>query len=187
MKTLILGGVKSGKSRFAEQQAKNCFDRGQSTQASTPVSAQTVTVIATATAWDDEMQARINQHISERPESWLTIEAPIYLAQALEKAQAENGVVIIDCLTLWLTNLLMHENATLLEQEISAFEVALESCSANVFIVSNETNMGIVPLGDITRQYCDQAGLLHQRMAKICDEVKLVVAGLPLVLKSSSS
>jgi len=184
MKTFILGGVKSGKSRFAEQQAKQCFDRCNSTQASSHAS---IKVIATATAWDAEMQARIDKHISERPENWLTIEEPIYLAQALNKAEVENGVVIIDCLTLWLTNLLMHENSTLLEQEIAAFELALDACAANVFIVSNETNMGVVPLGDMTRKYCDQAGLLHQRIAQICDEVKLVVAGLPLILKSGPS
>ena len=176
IKTLILGGVKSGKSRFAEQQATQCFERRNTSSTCIQNSAQTssILVIATATAWDDEMQARIDQHIAERPDGWLTIEAPIHLAQALNEAQHENNVVIIDCLTLWLTNLLMHEDATLLEQEVSAFEKALAACAGNVFIVSNETNMGIVPLGDITRKYCDQAGLLHQRIAKLCDEVKLV-------------
>jgi len=173
MKKLILGGVKSGKSRYAEQQAINCALNQR----------EPITLIATATALDKEMALRIERHKSDRPDDWRTIEAPIYLARALETAQAEKGIIIIDCLTLWLTNLLMRDDSLLLEQEVTAFESALENTLADIILVSNETNMGIMPLGDITRKYCDQAGLLHQRLAAVCDQVELVVAGLPLKLK----
>lgn len=168
MKALILGGVKSGKSRYAEQLA-------------TEVS-ENVTVVVTAEAKDDEMAARIQRHIEDRPKHWTTIESPIKLADTLDSLHDED-VVIVDCLTLWLTNLLMEENKVLLEVQIDRLKESIERFPTDLILVSNETNMGITPLGDLVRQYCDQAGLLHQHLARLCDRVELIVAGLPMTLK----
>jgi adenosylcobinamide kinase / adenosylcobinamide-phosphate guanylyltransferase len=168
MKALVLGGVKSGKSRHAETLAETLSDQ--------------VTVIVTAQALDDEMAARIKRHQSDRSSAWHTIEAPVKLGAALRSIQ-QCEVVIIDCLTLWLTNLLMLPDKKEAEQEIADFELAVKNSNNPLIMVSNETNMGLVPLGEISRKYCDQAGMLHQRLAKLCDRVELIVAGLPLVLK----
>lgn len=168
MKAMILGGVKSGKSRYAERLARDISD--------------SVTVVATAQALDEEMADRIARHQQDRPEGWRTVESPLYLAETLDTLH-EAEVVIVDCLTLWLTNLLMQENKTLLELEVSKLNEAVERFPTSLILVSNETNMGIMPLGELTRKYCDAAGLLHQRLAKVCDRVELIVAGLPLTLK----
>ena len=164
--TLILGGTKSGKSRLAEQWAAT--------------TSESVTYIATAQAQDDEMAKRIKQHQQQRPDNWPTIEQPLYLADAIKKATTD--VVLVDCLTLWLTNLLLAEDVLLTEQ-ISAFLDTLQTSDKHIIMVSNETNMGVMPLGDLTRRYCDEAGVLHQRIAKISDNVILTVAGLPHILK----
>ncbi len=164
--TLILGGTKSGKSRLAEEWAT--------------ATGQAVTYIATAQAHDDEMAQRIQHHQQQRPDSWPTIEQPIYLADAIKQATTE--VILVDCLTLWLTNLLMAEES-LLKQQLSVLLQTLQTIDKHIIMVSNETNMGIMPLGDLTRRYCDEAGLLHQRIAKLSDNVILTVAGLPHILK----
>ncbi|MFT7184898.1 MAG: adenosylcobinamide kinase/adenosylcobinamide-phosphate guanylyltransferase [Pseudohongiellaceae bacterium] len=169
MKTLILGGVKSGKSRYAENLAS-------------AISAS-VTVIATATVMDEEMAIRIARHKEGRPASWVTIEESMHLGEVLRTIKTAD-VVVIDCLTLWLTNLLIHPDSNKLNEEIDAFEQAIKVINFPLILVSNETNMGVVPLGDLTRKYCDQVGLLHQRLATVCDRVQLIVAGLPLTLKS---
>lgn len=165
-KTLILGGTKSGKSHLAEQWAK--------------ATGQSVSYIATAQAHDDEMAQRIKQHQQQRPDNWPTIEQPLYLGDAIN--QATTDVVLVDCLTLWLTNLLLAEGDLLTEQ-ISALLVTLQTTDKHIIMVSNETNMGVMPLGDLTRRYCDEAGVLHQRIAKMSDNVILTVAGLPHILK----
>lgn len=169
MKTLILGGVRSGKSRLAESIAVE--------------SGLPVIYIATATALDDGMQTRIKKHRSHRPKNWLVIEEPIQLAAALSKHAATGYCVLVDCLTLWLTNLLMDEDPTMLEQEREALLAALPSLQGEIIMVSNETNMGVMPLGELSRTYCDEAGQLHQLLAQTCDRVILTVAGLPQVLK----
>ena len=165
-KTLILGGTKSGKSRLAEQWAT--------------ATAQSVSYIATAQAHDNEMAQRIKQHQQQRPDNWPTIEQPLYLGDAIN--QATTDVVLVDCLTLWLTNLLLAEGDLLTEQ-ISALLDTLQTTDKHIIMVSNETNMGVMPLGDLTRRYCDEAGVLHQRIAKMSDNVILTVAGLPHILK----
>lgn len=170
-KTLILGGIKSGKSRLAENWAKAL--------------ALPVTYIATATAQDVEMQQRISRHQSERPSSWTTVESPINLAQTLQQADAEGKCLLVDCLTLWLTNLLLADDEAQLRAEIDALLACLPNLSAELIMVSNETNMGIVPLGELSRRYCDEIGLLHQQLASLCDNVILTVAGLPHLLKGS--
>jgi len=167
--SLILGGVKSGKSRLSEQYAK---DTGLD-----------VHYIATAQAGDGEMQQRILHHQQSRPSEWVTIEEPINLSATIEKYCLKNQCVLVDCLTLWLTNLLLADNDALLSTEIDALLASLEHVEGQLILVSNETNMGIVPLGELSRRYCDEIGLLHQAIAKLSDNVILTVAGLPHSLK----
>ena len=168
-KTLVLGGVKSGKSRLAEQLAD--------------LSELDVVYIATATENDNEMQHRISEHQQRRPDHWQTIEAPIHLAATLQQTCQQDRCVLVDCLTLWLTNLLMAEEKAQLEREIDALIAIIPKLSGHLILVSNETNMGIMPMGELSRQYCDQIGVLHQRIAAIFDRVIFTVAGLPHVLK----
>lgn len=169
MKELILGGVRSGKSRMAEQHAL--------------ATALPVTYIATATADDEEMKARIAHHQAQRPEHWQLVEEPLALATALQHAAQKDHCVLVDCLTLWLTNLLCVEDETRMQQEITALLKVLPALPGHIILVSNETGMGVVPLGELTRRYCDEAGRLHQALAQSCERVILTVAGLPLHLK----
>lgn len=169
MKTLILGGVRSGKSRLAERLA---FESGLP-----------VTYIATATAGDDEMRARIAAHRARRPAIWSVVEEPRALAATLLSHAAPDRCLLVDCLTLWLTNLLTAEDPSALERERSALLDTLPRLSGQLILVSNETNMGVMPLGELTRRYCDEVGELHQDLARICERVVLTVAGLPHVLK----
>lgn len=166
---LILGGVKSGKSRLAEQIA---LDSGLN-----------VTYIATACADDNEMQQRIQHHQQSRPTYWQTIEEPLHLAATIQQHNHRQQCVLIDCLTLWLTNLLMHDDDSLLATELDALVNTINQLDCTLIMVSNETNMGIVPMGELSRRYCDEIGLLHQRLAQQCDTVILIVAGLPHILK----
>lgn len=167
--TLILGGVKSGKSVLAESLAKN--------------RSLNVTYIATASAGDGEMLQRIKSHQQRRPEQWKTVETPLQLAAAIQQYCTVERCVLVDCLTLWLTNLLMQDNDDLMRQEVDALVNCLDKVEGTLIMVSNETNMGITPLGELTRRYCDEVGVLHQRIAQRCDNVVLTVAGLPHVLK----
>ncbi|HRB97687.1 MAG TPA: bifunctional adenosylcobinamide kinase/adenosylcobinamide-phosphate guanylyltransferase [Nitrosomonas sp.] len=168
-KTLILGGVRSGKSRLAERLA---------TESQWPV-----IYIATATIADEEMRARIAAHRVRRPDHWQVIEEPLALASVLNQYAKTDHCVLVDCLTLWLTNLLMHADASRFESERSALLNVLPHLTGKLILVSNETNMGIIPLGELSRRYCDEAGKLHQEIAQYCDQVVLTVAGLPLMLK----
>lgn len=169
MKTLILGGVRSGKSRLAERLATD--------------SALPVTYIATATAEDDEMRVRIAAHRAHRPASWSLVEEPLDLAATLRSHAAADRCLLVDCLTLWLTNLLTNVDTTLRERECDALLQVLPGLPGQLILVSNETNMGVTPTGELSRRYCDEAGWLHQKLAQICDRVILTVAGLPHVLK----
>lgn len=168
-KTLILGGVRSGKSRLAERLA---FESGLP-----------VTYVATATVGDDEMRARIAAHRARRPAIWSVVEEPYALAATLHSLAAQDRCLLVDCLTLWLTNLLMAVDSSSLERERAALLDTLPSVPGHIILVSNETNMGVMPLGDLTRRYCDEAGRLHQDLAQICERVILTIAGLPHVLK----
>jgi adenosylcobinamide kinase/adenosylcobinamide-phosphate guanylyltransferase len=169
MKELILGGVRSGKSRLAEQHAL--------------ATGLPVTYIATATAEDGEMRARIAHHQAQRPGHWQLVEEPLALAAALQRAAKNNHCVLLDCLTLWLTNLLCTHDEARLQSEIAALLQILPALPGHIILVSNETGMGVVPLGELTRRYCDEAGRLHQSLALNCERVILTVAGLPLHLK----
>ena len=169
MKELILGGVRSGKSRLAEERAL--------------ASGLAVTLIATATADDEEMRRRIKLHQGRRSADWTLVEEPLALAAALRAHAAPFRCLLVDCLTLWLTNLLCAEDPQRLQTECAALLTALPGLPGHIILVGNETNMGIMPTGELTRRYCDEAGLLHQELAKRCNHVVLTVAGLPLILK----
>lgn len=170
-KTLILGGVKSGKSRLAEQRAIN--------------SQLAVCYIATARADDREMQQRIALHQQQRPAHWTTVEVPLNLAAVLQQQDAADKCILVDCLTLWLTNLLLTDDENLLTTEIQLLLETLPTLQADLILVSNETSMGIVPMGELTRRFCDEAGRLHQQLAVLMDNVILTVAGLPHALKGN--
>jgi adenosylcobinamide kinase / adenosylcobinamide-phosphate guanylyltransferase len=165
---LILGGARSGKSRYAESLV---------TAAKPPW-----TYIATAEAGDEEMAARIKMHRERRDTSWRTIEAPREVAAALVKIHSTH--VLVDCLTLWLSNLMLaHAD---IDREIGHLEEALRARAAPVVLVANEVGLGIVPEHPLGRQFRDWQGLLNQRMAAQADRVILMVAGLPLLVKGSS-
>jgi adenosylcobinamide kinase/adenosylcobinamide-phosphate guanylyltransferase len=177
MKSLIIGGVKSGKSRYAENMLSAFIQSKQ-------LDEKQACLIATAQALDEGMSDRIVKHKQQRSVLWQLIEEPINLAGAIKKAEQTASIILIDCLTLWLTNLLMKEDEAFLQAEINKFLLAVTKCSSELVLVSNETNMGIMPLGQLTRDYCDRSGTLHQSLSEICDSVSLIVAGLPLPLKS---
>lgn len=172
MKHLILGGVRSGKSRFAEQQA---LDSGLE-----------VVYIATATAGDDEMHRRIQKHQQQRPSHWQLVEEPLMLTESLQLYAASERCLLVDCLTLWLSNLLLKGDDELFRLQSDSFVNSMATLPGQLVLVSNETGLGIVPTGEITRRYCDEAGQLHQKLAQVCDRVILMVAGLPHVLKGES-
>ncbi|MBK5436147.1 bifunctional adenosylcobinamide kinase/adenosylcobinamide-phosphate guanylyltransferase [Pseudomonas sp. TH32] len=172
MLQMILGGARSGKSRLAEKLAT---DSGLS-----------VTYIATSQPLDGEMSARVAHHRERRPAEWGLIEEPIELARVLKENASPNHCLLVDCLTLWLTNLLMLEDPDRLKEEREALLQALASLPGEIIFVSNETGMGVVPLGELTRRYVDEAGWLHQALAERCQRVVLTVAGLPLTLKGTA-
>ncbi len=172
LRTLILGGVRSGKSRLAERLASE--------------GAGPVTYIATATAGDGEMAARIAAHRARRPAHWGLVEEPLSLAAALAAHAAPGRCLLVDCLTLWLTNLLLAEDAALCDQEGAALLQVLPALPGRIILVSNETSLGVMPLGELSRRFGDAAGQLHQDLAPLCDRVILAIAGLPLTLKDAS-
>lgn len=169
MHQLILGGARSGKSRLAEKLAID--------------SQLAVTYIATSQPLDGEMNARVAHHRARRPAEWALIEEPIALARVLRENAGAERCLLVDCLTLWLTNLLMLDDAARLAAEREALLDGLASLPGEIIFVSNETGMGVVPLGELTRRYVDEAGWLHQALAERCQRVVLTVAGLPLTLK----
>ena len=171
MKTLVLGGIKSGKSRFAESLATQTDMH--------------VVYIATATAGDDEMRQRIMHHRDTRPSHWQLIEEPICPGEVIAAHASKDSCILVDCLTLWMTNLLLTSDDELLKQQKSVLLESVKTSPAPIILVGNETSMGVVPLGELTRRYCDEAGLLHQELAAACDTVVLTVAGLPTWLKGS--
>ena len=170
---LVLGGARSGKSRYAEQQAM--------------ASGLPVFYLATAEAGDAEMQARIEHHQQRRPADWQTLEQPIHLAAAIKQHASEGCCLLIDCLTLWLSNILFDKQGklqnTVFATERAALLDALSQCRGRVIMVSNEVGLGVVAADAMTRRFVDEAGFLHQALAQVCDGVVLVTAGLPQRLK----
>lgn len=169
--SLIVGGVRSGKSRHAGELAA--------------ARARPVTLIATALAGDEEMAARIELHRAHRPADWTVVEEPIRLAAALAAATAPGRTVIVDCLTLWLTNLLCGADASALARESAALLAVLPALAGDCVLVANEVGLGIIPASPLARRFADEAGSLHQRLAALCDRVILMAAGLPLTLKAA--
>ncbi|ELW83370.1 TPA: bifunctional adenosylcobinamide kinase/adenosylcobinamide-phosphate guanylyltransferase [Acinetobacter nosocomialis] len=169
MLQLILGGARSGKSRLAEQ---------------TAISMQlAVTYVATAQALDSEMQSRIAHHQNQRPIHWALVEEPLFLAKALQEIDRPNQIILVDCLTLWLTNLLLLEDKNVQQFECEQLLKVLPTLQSEIILVSNETGLGIVPLGEISRRFVDEAGRLHQALGQIADKVVFCVAGFPMILK----
>lgn len=168
---LILGGARSGKSRLAERQAAD--------------SGLEVVYVATSQPLDDEMRERIRHHQQQRPAHWQLIEEPLALARVLREQATAGRCLLVDCLTLWLTNLLLNPNPQRLQQERQHLLDALDELPGHIILVSNETGMGVVPLGELSRRYVDEAGWLHQALAQRCDRVQFCVAGLPMLLKGS--
>lgn len=166
--TLLLGGAASGKSAFAEALVSET-ERRQ-------------IYIATAQGFDNEMKEKISQHQAMRGEDWHTIEAPLDPSPALAAATRDE-IVLLDCATLWLTNVMLAELPW--EKETDRFLDALRNCAAPVVVVSNETGMGIVPDHPLGRAFRNAQGRLNQRLANQADRVALVVAGLPLSLKGA--
>jgi len=169
MLQLILGGARSGKSRLAEQ---------------TAISMQlAVTYVATAQALDSEMQSRIAHHQNQRPAHWSLVEEPLFLAKTLQKIDRPNQIILVDCLTLWLTNLLLLDDQNVQEFECEQLLKVLPKLQSEIILVSNETGLGVVPLGEISRRFVDEAGRLHQVLGQIADKVVFCVAGFPMILK----
>ncbi len=171
MLELILGGARSGKSRFAERLAAD--------------SGLAVTYIATSQPLDGEMTERIAHHRERRPAHWTLVEEPLQLARVLREQAAANRCLLVDCLTLWLTNLLMLDDAMRLAEERDALLECLDGLPGRILLVSNETGLGVVPLGELTRRYVDEAGWLHQAVAERAQRVTFMVAGLPMTLKAA--
>ncbi|MEG0482200.1 MAG: bifunctional adenosylcobinamide kinase/adenosylcobinamide-phosphate guanylyltransferase [Acinetobacter sp.] len=169
MMQLILGGARSGKSRLAEQTAIQ--------------STKSIVYIATAQANDDEMHERISHHQSQRPSEWMVVEEPLYLADCVQKNDAVGQVILIDCLTLWMSNLLMHSDPDFQIKQCQQFLALLPQLQSDIILVSNETGLGVIPMGEITRKFVDESGRLHQQLGQIVDKVVFCVAGFPMILK----
>jgi adenosylcobinamide kinase / adenosylcobinamide-phosphate guanylyltransferase len=164
--TLVIGGARSGKSRFAESLVQG--ERHY---------------IATAQAFDDEMRERIAMHKQQRGALWMTHEEPFELPAKLEEIDGAGRFILVDCLTLWLTNVTLAER----DWDVAAADLihVLGNAAADVVLVSNEVGLGIVPDNALARRFCDAQGLLNQRVAAAAECVVFTVAGLPLVLKGS--
>jgi adenosylcobinamide kinase/adenosylcobinamide-phosphate guanylyltransferase len=171
MRSLILGGARSGKSALAERIASE--------------SAREVVYVATAQARDAEMAERIAHHRARRPSQWQCVEVPLALAGTLREHAREDRCMLVDCLTLWLSNMLGDADLQCFEYERAALLETLPTLPGEIVLVSNEVGLGIVPLGELTRRYVDEAGRLHQALAAQCERVIFVAAGLPLALKGT--
>ena len=165
----ITGGARSGKSSFALKQASGIPGKKA--------------YIATAEALDEEMRKRIEDHREQRGKEWDTFEEPLMIAEVIKKIGDRYDAIVLDCLTLWLSNI-MHSNL-IIETEIERLISSLLSHQTSVFIVSNEVGMGIVPENEMARKFRDMAGLLNQKIAGAADEVYIVVAGIPLKIKGT--
>lgn len=164
---LVLGGARSGKSRYAQQRAEAIAGRHL--------------FIATAEARDDDMRERIARHRSDRSALWRTLETPLELAAIIDAQRGADAVILVDCLTLWATNLLLSERD--IDGATQALCTALASFDGKVILVANEVGLGIVPDNALARRFRDVAGQINQAVARAVDEVVFVAAGLPLKLK----
>ncbi|WP_062014054.1 bifunctional adenosylcobinamide kinase/adenosylcobinamide-phosphate guanylyltransferase [Aureimonas sp. AU4] len=166
---LVLGGARSGKSRFAEALVR---DTGRE-----PV------YLATGQAFDSEMERRIHEHQARRPAPWRTVDAPLDLPHAIRREAGAGTALLVDCLTLWVTNILLAERDMAAEREALLAALRDLSPDSSAVLVSNEVGLSIVPDNALARRFRDEAGLLHQAVAALAHEVHLVVAGLPVRIK----
>ncbi len=178
----ILGGQKSGKSRRAELIARQWLDA---------TVAHRAVLVATGQAWDDEMRERIARHQRDRAvrvPGMVTVEEPVALAEVLQRHSSPHTLVVVDCLTLWLTNLLMPAQGAPLDAEVptKALCRAIEQAKGPVVLVGNEIGLGVIPLGREVRDFVDALGGLNQSVAGACARVTFMAAGLPLTLKEST-
>ncbi len=169
----FLGGTRSGKSRLAEQAAQTIADRD----------GKQLVYIATATAGDEEMAARIKKHQQGRGDYWQLVEEPLALAATLEKYSTQDACIVVDCLTLWLTNLLLAEENNRFETEVEKLFAVLPQLRGHIIFISNEVGQGLVATDPLSRRFVDETGLIHQRLAQVCDRVYFVTAGLAQQLK----
>ncbi|GIL38692.1 bifunctional adenosylcobinamide kinase/adenosylcobinamide-phosphate guanylyltransferase [Roseiterribacter gracilis] len=174
MITLVLGGARSGKTRYALSEAQR-----------RAAESRNLVMIATAAAGDDEMSARIARHREERGPLWRTIEEPLALPAIVAREASANQVIVVDCLTLWLTNLMLADEDV--EACSDALLQALTAPDLDIFLISNEVGLGIVPDNALARRFRDEAGRLHQRIAATADRVVLVVAGIPMIVKGAQA
>ncbi len=163
----ITGGARSGKSTFALNESSRILGNKA--------------YIATAEALDEEMKERIEKHKKQRGNSWDTYEEPIKIADVIKRIEDQYSAIVIDCLTLWLSNLFLNNKNV--EREIESLCSSLSTVHCPLFIVSNEVGMGIVPENKIARNFRDMAGILNQKVAEISDKVYVIIAGIPLKLK----
>jgi len=168
--TLVLGGARSGKSRYAETLVM--------------AAATSAVYLATAEPGDDEMAARIAEHRARRGAVWRTVEAPLGLAAAIATHTARERPILVDCLTLWLSNLL--GVGRIVEHETEILCAALRNAAGPVVLVANEVGLGLVPETPLGREFRDAAGRLNQDIAALADRVVFIAAGLPLVLKGAA-
>ncbi len=168
---LVLGGVRSGKSAYAET-----WIAAQSEQ---------VVYLATSEIWDEGMAERVTKHQAQRPDHWCLIEEPIQLANKLDTLNARDKVpaVILECCSLWITNLLCQEEPQDIAEHTKALLSAVSAYQGSIVLVSAEVGLGIMPTNQLARRYGDEIGLLNQKIAAVADKVTLVAAGLPLSLK----
>ncbi len=166
-RVLVLGGARSGKSRTAQQIAERASARR--------------IYVATAQPFDDEMRERIAHHRRERGGSWQTQDAPLDLAEAIRAATGPGQVALVDCLTLWLSNVMLAGRDA--ERETGALLRAVREATGPLVMVSNEVGQGIVPATPLGRAFRDEQGRLNQRVAEVCDAVVFVAAGCPILLK----
>ena len=172
---LITGGAKSGKSRYAQRLAESL--------------PRPWLYVATSEALDEEMSDRIARHQARRGPEWTTREEPVALARTLQEADGRYGVILVDCLTVWLSNLMtrLAPDSDIDSLEVMALINGLENLNTPVILVTNEVGWGIVPDNILARKFRDRAGDLHQRLSEVADLVVLVVCGLPLILKPEAT
>lgn len=170
MKHLVLGGVRSGKSAFAEKQIA--------------ATGRSVHYLATSQVWDDEMASRVAKHQQDRPADWQVIEEPINVAETLNSLNHLENAVIVECLSLWISNLLCLEDEFVFVAETRAFLNAVEAFQGDLVIVSSEVGLGIMPMNKLARRFGDEIGTMNQKLASLTEWVTFVAAGLPMPLKS---
>ncbi len=165
---LIIGGAKSGKSSYALNICKGLGKKH--------------IFLATAQPIDEEMKEKIRRHKKERGHGWLTVEEPVYIIDKIKELDKEDTIILLDCLTLWVNNLFIYHAD--LEDEINRLIHTLSSLKGTIVIVSNEVSMGIVPSDKLSRRYRELLGYANQQIARLADKVILMVAGIPVAIKS---